>query len=111
MHISHEAKIEALIDRRVQGRLASDAAYLNAANAEEQSAREHRVTLQVERRVLVELLTGGSLSSDRIAELDDRIEQIDDELHELLAADLSIEDVALDATYRDLPPSGSTKGV
>lgn len=38
-----EATTEALLDKRVQRRLASDSAYRNAENAEEQSEREHEI--------------------------------------------------------------------
>lgn len=39
-----ESEREAIIDRRVQRRLATDRAYLNAENAEEQAAREQEIT-------------------------------------------------------------------
>ena len=35
-----EAEYEALLDKRIQRRLASDAAYRNAANAQQQAERE-----------------------------------------------------------------------
>ena len=46
-HTSREAAIEALIDRRVMARLATDAAYRNAANADEQAAREDEIEAEV----------------------------------------------------------------
>ena len=46
-HTSREATIEALLDRRVQARLATDAAYRNAANAEEQQQREDEIETEV----------------------------------------------------------------
>lgn len=45
----NEAEKEQLIDRRVQRRIGTDAAYRNAANAEEQAEREREITLEVER--------------------------------------------------------------
>lgn len=41
-----EVEVERLIDARVQRRLATDSAYRNAENAEEQSAREDEITRQ-----------------------------------------------------------------
>jgi hypothetical protein len=38
-----DINIEALLDRRVQRRLATDAAYRNAENAEEQQEREEQI--------------------------------------------------------------------
>lgn len=46
-----ESEREALIDQRVMRRLASDSAYRNAANAEDQAQREDEITLEEERRV------------------------------------------------------------
>lgn len=48
----NESEIEALIDRRVQGRLASDRDYAFAENAEQQSLAERKITLQEELAVL-----------------------------------------------------------
>jgi hypothetical protein len=42
---------EKIIDRRVQARLATDAAYRNAENAEEQAEREDEITRQEEHRL------------------------------------------------------------
>jgi hypothetical protein len=39
-----EAQIEKAVDRAVMRRLATDSAYLNAANAEEQADREQEIT-------------------------------------------------------------------
>jgi hypothetical protein len=41
-----ESEFEAIIDRRVQARLATDSAYRNAENAEEQQEREDEITEQ-----------------------------------------------------------------
>lgn len=38
-----EVTFERLLDKRVQARLATDRAYLNAENAEQQSAREEQI--------------------------------------------------------------------
>lgn len=48
---TREAEVERAIDARVQRRLATDRAYLNAENAEEQSEREEQITRQVEREL------------------------------------------------------------
>ena len=42
---------ERIIDRRVMSRLATDAAYRNAENAEEQAEREAEITRQEEERL------------------------------------------------------------
>ena len=47
---STDADAERIIDRRVQRRLATDAAYRNAANADEQAEREDEITRQEEDR-------------------------------------------------------------
>ncbi len=44
----NDADRERIIDRAVQRRLATDAAYRNAANAEEQAEREDEITRQEE---------------------------------------------------------------
>jgi hypothetical protein len=77
-------QIEKVIDARVQRRLASDHDYLYAENAEQQTRAERKVELIEEARTLRELLTSGSIAADRIATLDDRIEEINDELLALL---------------------------
>lgn len=46
-----EAQLEAAIDREVIRRLATDRAYLNAENAEQQAEREAAITRDVERRL------------------------------------------------------------
>lgn len=46
-----DSEIERIIDARVQRRLATDAAYLNAENAEEQAAREAVIVAQEERAI------------------------------------------------------------
>lgn len=50
-----DAKVEQIIDRRVWARLATDKAYKNAENAEEQAIREDEITEQVEREVYAEI--------------------------------------------------------
>lgn len=40
----NERELERAIDRAVMHRLATDSAYLNAANAEEQAAREQEIS-------------------------------------------------------------------
>jgi hypothetical protein len=44
---SNEAAVEALLDRRVQARLATDAAYRNAETAEAAAAREDEIDAEV----------------------------------------------------------------
>ena len=44
----NDVDAERIIDRRVQAKLATDAAYRNAENAEEQAEREDEITRQVE---------------------------------------------------------------
>ena len=41
-----EQETEAILDRRISARLRTDAAYRNAANAEEQQAREDEIEAQ-----------------------------------------------------------------
>jgi hypothetical protein len=73
----NEAQIEALIDRRVQARLATDRDYLFAENAEQQALAERKIELQEERAVLV---AAGSRGKYRV---EGRIEEIDVELEEI----------------------------
>lgn len=46
-----ESTIEAMVDRAVQQRLATDAAYRHAADADEQAAREQEIADQEYRRI------------------------------------------------------------
>jgi hypothetical protein len=48
----NEAEIEALIDRRVQGRLSTDRDYAFAENAEQQALAERKIELQEELAVM-----------------------------------------------------------
>ncbi|MBO0705559.1 MAG: hypothetical protein J2P39_09585 [Candidatus Dormibacteraeota bacterium] len=52
--MTYDAAIEAAIDHRVWRRLATDRAYIHAANAAEQAAREEEITRQVERELGVD---------------------------------------------------------
>ena len=40
-----EAEFERILDRRIQKRLTTDRAYINAENADEQAKVEHRIEL------------------------------------------------------------------
>lgn len=51
-----ESQIEALLDRRIMARLATDPAYRNAENAEEQTEREEEITRQEEVRLDREII-------------------------------------------------------
>lgn len=68
------AQLEAIIDRRVQARLATDRDYLFAEDAETQALAERKIELQEERAVL------NAAPDGRHAE---RIADIDEELGEL----------------------------
>lgn len=46
-----DSEREQILDRRIMRRLAADAAYRNAANAEEQAAREEQITREEEYRL------------------------------------------------------------
>lgn len=46
-----EAERERILDKRVQARLATDRAYRNAANAEEQAQREEEIELEEDRKL------------------------------------------------------------
>jgi hypothetical protein len=98
-----ESQIEAMIDSRVQRRLAREPEYLFAENSEEQTLVERKIELEEERRTLLEI----SLSdhAERIDVIDEELEHVVRELRE------GVSDDELAGTYDDLPPSGSTRGV
>lgn len=50
-----DSEREAILDRRIQKRLATDNAYRNAENADEQAKREDEITRQEERSLEVSL--------------------------------------------------------
>lgn len=51
----NEEQIERVIDARVQRRLATDKAYLNAENADEQAEREAEIVAEVMRELGLEV--------------------------------------------------------
>ena len=82
----NEAALEAAIDARVQRRLAVDRRYINAENAEEQAAAEHRIELEEELGLLEQgnrdrMSSGRDLSvraAVRAAEIRDELASLDE---------------------------------
>jgi len=80
----NEEQIEALIDRRVQGRLATDRDYLFAENAEEQSLAERKIELQEELAITQGLLHKHPVEAgQRCGEIEDELLRVLSELKTL----------------------------
>lgn len=61
-----EAEREAIVDRRVMRRLATDAAYRNAANADEQAEREDEITREELERFDLETTEAPALTAQAL---------------------------------------------
>lgn len=85
----NDSKLEALIDRRVQGRLSTDRDYLAAENSEEQALAERKIELQEEAGVLASATLDpqsfdSSYPAYRLGEIAAELEGIYEELRSLV---------------------------